>query len=99
MRGTTTSPAERWVGERFPRAREVFRPKKRHKVYADSEFAPEAVNYKSAQETEEQLRAKEEEGFVFPLTLAEARRRYGDKLRIAALGAIVKDSGEVRVVV
>ena len=60
-------------------AREVFRPKKRHKVYADSEFAPEEVNYKSAQETagkiEEQLRAEEEEGFVFPLTLAEARRR------------------------
>ena len=52
------------VGERFPRAREVFRPKKRHKVYADSEFAPEAVNYKSAQETagkiEEQLRTEEE---------------------------------------
>eukprot|EP00435_Cladocopium_sp_Y103_P007668 s5210_g2.t1 len=33
---------------------------------------------------------------VFPR--AEARRRYGEKLRIAALGAIPKDDGRVRVI-
>ncbi|CAJ1371217.1 unnamed protein product, partial [Effrenium voratum] len=43
-------------------------------VYADSEFAPEAVNYKSAQETagkiEEQLRAEEEDDEQVLVTVA-----------------------------
>ena len=30
-------------------------------------------------------------GFMFPLTESEARRRYGDRLRVASLGAIPKD--------
>ena len=70
-------------------------------MYAESEFVAEAKNYKSAKEVsdkiQQQLQAEEQEGFVYPLSLAEARKRFGSKLRIASLGAIDKESGDVRV--
>ena len=35
---------------------------------------------------------------MFPLSEKEARRRYGDRLRVASLGAIPKDDERVRVI-
>eukprot|EP00435_Cladocopium_sp_Y103_P049925 s2541_g15.t1 len=94
----------RWVGYKhvFPRVPLVFRPKVKERQYDDSEYNPENSNYGSAKEYTQQIETQfvEEEklGFMFPLSEAEARKRYGDKLRIAALGAIPKDDGRVRVI-
>ena len=35
---------------------------------------------------------------MFPLSEKEARRRYGDRMRVASLGAIPKEDGRVRVI-
>eukprot|EP00435_Cladocopium_sp_Y103_P028867 s3838_g7.t1 len=80
----------RWVGYKhvFPRVPLVFRPKVKERQYDDSEYNPENSNYGSAKEYTQQIETQ----------FAEARRRYGDKLRIAALGAIPKDDGRVRVI-
>ena len=37
-------------------------------------------------------------GFMFPLTEKEARRRFGDRMRVASLGAISKADERVRVI-
>ena len=94
----------RMVGYRhvFPRVPLVFRPKRKERKYDESEFKPENLNYASAREHSQQIEIQfqEEEklGFMFPLTEKEARRRYGDRLRIASLGAIPKDDEPVRVI-
>eukprot|EP00435_Cladocopium_sp_Y103_P065264 s836_g27.t1 len=86
----------------FPRVPLVFRPKLKERQYDESEYRPENDNYGSAkdhkQQIETQFAEEEKLGFMFPLTEAEARRRYGDRLRVAALGAIPKDDGRVRVI-
>eukprot|EP00435_Cladocopium_sp_Y103_P076247 s59_g84.t1 len=74
----------------------------KERQYDDSEYRPENDNYGSArdhkQQIETQFAEEEKMGFMFPLTEAAARRRYGDRLRVAALGAIPKDDGRVRVI-
>eukprot|EP00435_Cladocopium_sp_Y103_P048825 s2527_g14.t1 len=86
----------------FPRVPLVFRPKLKERQYDESEYRLENDNYGSAkdhkQQIETQFAEEEKLGFMFPLTEAEARRRYGDRLRVAALGAIPKDDGRVRVI-
>ena len=79
----------------FPRVPLVFRPKVKERKYDESEFRAENVNYESAKEHSQQIgvQFQEEEklGFMFPLSELEARRRFGDRMRIASLGAIPKD--------
>ena len=79
----------------------VFRPRVRQRKYDQSEFNPLADNYPSAEEAkhiiEQQFREEEKLGWMYPLSEAEARRRFGDKLRIASLAAIQKDETTVRV--
>ena len=89
-------------GHVFPRVPLVFRPKLKHRQYDDSEYRAENENYSSAKEHSQQIEVQfqEEErlGFMFPLSEGEAKRRYGDKLRVASLGAIPKDDERVRVI-
>jgi len=86
----------------FPRVPLVFRPKVKERKYDESEFRAENVNYESAKEHSQQIgvQFQEEEklGFMFPLSELEARRRFGDRMRIASLGAIPKDDERVRVI-
>ena len=62
----------------------------------------ENPNYESAkehtQQIEVQFQEEEKMGFMFPLSEAEARRRYGERMRVASLGAIPKDDERVRVI-
>ena len=89
-------------GHTFPRVPLVFRPKIKERRYDESEFQAENSNYGSAkehaQQIEVQFQEEEKMGFMFPLTESEARRRYGDRLRVASLGAIPKDDERVRVI-
>ena len=75
--------------------------RKKGRSYDESVFQPEASNYTSAVEAAEiiQRQFEEEErlGWMYPITAAEARKRFGDKLRIASLAAIPKDEKTVRV--
>ena len=64
----------------------IFCPKLKQRLY-DSDFKMEL-----------QFQEEESEGFMYPLSEAEARRRFGDKLHVASLGAIEKDDGSVRVI-
>ena len=89
-------------GYTFPRVPLVFRPKVKERQYDDSDFRAENSNYESAKEHSQQIEVQfqEEEklGFMFPLSEKEARRRYGDRMRVASLGAIPKEDGRVRVI-
>ena len=76
----------------------VFRQKKKAKRYDDSEFRPLAENYPSADEAKAIIsRQFAEEERLGCLSEKEAKRRFGDKLRIASLAAIPKDEHTVRV--
>ena len=81
----------------FPRVPMVYRPKQKQRVYDESEFQAVNGNYESAREVPEQLEQQfqEEErlGFMYPLSEAEARGRFGEKLRVASLGAIQRRMG------
>ena len=84
----------------FPRVPLVFRPKLKYRQYDDTELREDNVNYTSAQAHEDtlekQFQEEEAMGFMYPLSEAEARRRFGERLRIASLGAICKEDGTVR---
>ena len=84
----------------FPRVPLVFRPKKKFREYDDTTYQAMNSNYASAALVPDQLEAQfaEEEalGMMYPLSEREARRRFGDTLHVAALGAIAKDDGAVR---
>ena len=86
----------------FPRVPLVFRPKVKERKYDETEFRADNSNYESAKEHSQQIEVQfqEEErmGFMFPLSEGEARRRYGDRMRVASLGAIPKDDERVRVI-
>ena len=88
------------VNRPFPRVVAVFRPKGKWREYDESEFQAVNENYASAKAVPEQLEKQFEEeealGFMYPLSEKEARRRFGDTLRVASLGAIIKDDGSVR---
>ncbi|CAJ1350233.1 unnamed protein product, partial [Effrenium voratum] len=80
----------------------VFRPAEKQKRYDDSEFHWMANNYSSAVEAADQLTAqfeKEEvEGMMYPLSEGAAKARFGDRLLVAAQGAIPKPDGTVRAI-
>ena len=89
------------VEDKIPPAPLVFRKKKKDRKYDESTFTPEACNYPSADESRDIIQGQFEEeerlGWMYPLSEAEARRRFGSKLRIASLAAIPKDEKSVRV--
>ena len=88
------------VNRPFPRVVAVFRPKGKWREYDESEFQAINENYASAKAVPDQLEKQFEEeealGFMYPLSEKEARRRFGDTLRVASLGAIIKDDGSVK---
>ena len=89
------------VGEPIAPAPLVFRPRRKLRKYEDSEFNPMADNYSSAEESKEiilrQFQEEEKLGWMYPLSAAEAHRRFGVRLRVASLAAIPKDEQTVRV--
>lgn len=90
------------VGSPIDPAPLVFRQKRKPKKYDDSEFRPLAENYPSAPETKDiisrQFEEEERLGWMYPLSGKEAKRRFGERLRIASLAAIPKDEQTVRVI-
>ena len=89
------------VGDPIAPAPLVFRPRRKLRKYEESEFNPMADNYPSAEESKEiilrQFKEEEKLGWMYPLSEAEARRRFGSRLRVASLAAIPKDEHTVRV--
>ena len=89
------------AGTPFAPAPLVFRQKEKGKTYDDSEFIPFAQNYPSADEAAQIIQSQFEEeeklGWMYPLSEAEARRRFGDRLKVASLAATPKDESTVRV--
>ena len=85
--------------ERLPRTPAVFERKSRWTKHVGTyDFGREvAANYRSAdaqlRNIEETFAEQEAAGMMIRTTYAEARRRFGDRLRIAALGAVPQDDG------
>ncbi len=90
------------VGEPIPTAPLVFRPRAKPKKYDESSFQQFAQNYPSADESKEiisrQFAEEEALGWMYPLSEAEAQKRFGSRLRVASLAAIPKDESTVRVI-
>lgn len=88
---------------RLPRTRAVWERKKHwpNHVGADVAEADWVANYSSAAliagQVEDTFEEHEAQGMMLSLPLAEARKLYGDRLRVAALGA-VGPAGEERVI-
>ena len=81
----------------------MFNRKSKFKKYdKDEEFEPWRDNYKVAKENEgtllDQFKEEEKLGRVAFLKEAEAKARYGDKLKIAAIIALEKDDGTFRII-
>ena len=89
------------VGNPIEPAPLIFRNRRKTRKYDQSEFNPLAENYPSAEEAksiiEQQFMEEEKLGWMYPLSEAEAKRRFGNKLRVASLAAIPKDESTVRV--
>ena len=91
-------------GEKLPRTPAVFERKTRWRAY-DEVSSPvlDMDNYRSTVGLEDVLRAQfleeQELGMMYPCTLEEAKKRWpGDRLRIAAQGALEKGDASWRVV-
>ena len=84
----------------LPRTPQVFPPKVKHRRLDDTEFNPIAENYISGQLSSKELEAKfrEEEllGRMEPSKMTVLKAKFGDKLRVASMAAIVKPDGGVR---
>ena len=82
---------------------QVFRRRQKDQKYDDSVWEPIMSNYRDGPDVErallEAFEKEESEGRMFPLSIAEARKRYpGSALRIAAQAVIPKPDHEFRVV-
>ena len=89
------------IGIEMPRTPAVFSRKKKWRKYDESEAIFDMENYKSALEAgstlQKQFEEEEKLGMMFPTSLALAKAEYpGDRLRIAAQGAIKKSDGSFR---
>ena len=85
----------------LPRTPQVFPPKVKHRRLDETDFNPIAENYISGQmsskELEEKFREEELLGRMEPSKMSVLKAtKYGDKLRVAAMEAIVKPDGGVR---
>eukprot|EP00435_Cladocopium_sp_Y103_P029251 s3649_g7.t1 len=84
----------------LPRSPQVFPPKRKHRKLDGTEFNPIAENYVSAQisskELESKFREEEMMGRMEPSKLSVLKQKFGDKLRVASMAAILKPDGGVR---
>eukprot|EP00435_Cladocopium_sp_Y103_P007644 s5608_g2.t1 len=88
------------VDDPLPRSPQVFPPKRKHRKLDETDFNPIAENYSSAQvsskELEEKFREEELLGRMVPSKLSVLKDKYGDRLRVASMAAILKPDGGVR---
>jgi len=88
------------VDSALPRTPQVFHPKLKHRKLDGTEFNPIADNYSSGQmsakELEEKFREEEALGRMEPSKLSVLKAQHGDRLRVAAMAAIVKPDGGIR---
>ena len=84
----------------LPRAPQVFKKKTKFRKCDDTLFEPDMTNYASAEisadQVEEHFREDERLGRMVATTEAAARREYGDRVLIAAMGAVAKPNGDIR---
>jgi hypothetical protein len=88
-------------GLKMPRTPAVFQRKVKQRKYDETDLVLEMKNYPTAAQAAEDLQRQYEEeeqmGLMFPLSLKTAGMKYpGDRLRIAAQGAIPKPDGSFR---
>eukprot|EP00435_Cladocopium_sp_Y103_P046354 s1025_g13.t1 len=78
----------------------VFPKKLKHRRLDETEFNRLAENYPSAQlsshELEEKFREEEGMGRMRPSRLGVLKQEFGDRLRVAAMAAILKPDGSMR---
>ena len=94
------------VAERLPRTPAVFERKtkfrKYDEIYNEDNLPESRENYRSViglvDEIEKQFKEEEAEGLMIEVEDGEARREYGDKLVVAALGALQKSDTSFRVI-
>eukprot|EP00435_Cladocopium_sp_Y103_P069710 s303_g33.t2 len=90
------------VDEPLPRVPAVFEEKEKWKKYEAIPFPQNKENYLSARDharsIQLQFRQEELKGAMVELEEEEARRRYGGRLRVAALAALEKSDRSFRVV-
>ena len=87
----------------MPRTPAVFRRKRRWRKYEDSEFSSAVPNYRSAQNIVPIITAQFElevgMGMMEKTTIQDAQQRYpGDRLRLAAQGALEKSDSSWRII-
>ena len=87
--------------ERLPRTPAVFERKKRWRRYDEDDYVLELRrNYRSARESIESLRKvyndEIREGRVVRMPMTDARKKFGDRLRIAPQGAVGKKDSDKR---
>ena len=85
----------------LPRVPQLFRNRTRFRRLDDSPYNPLMANYESAEISAEQLeehfKADKMVGRMYPSTESSIIQEFGkDSLLIAAMGAIIKPSGEIR---
>ena len=91
------------VDMEMPRTPEVYEEKLKWTVDATDEVMRDilADNYESAEDNaediERQVLQEVEKGTIVRMMEHEARRRFGDRLAVAALGAVPKELGTKRV--
>ena len=91
------------VNEKLPRTPAVFERKRKWRDYSGEQEPSESVRYNyptaeaNADVIERQFLAEEKLGAMLQLPMAEAAEHYGDRLRIASLGAIRKGDDSFRV--
>ena len=88
--------------EELPRVPAVFMKKEKWRSYDESTFKADCGNYTSFEQASESVRDQflEEEklGMMQRIGLQEAKDLYGERLRIAAQGAIDKGDGSFRII-
>ena len=87
--------------EPAPHIPQVYEPKGKSRKLDESEEEWLRQNYESANQSSDQLenkfREEEQLNRMFPSTLPVLRERFGhDRVRVASLGAIMKDDGTAR---
>ena len=91
-------------GAKLPRVPAVFDKKLKWRQYKEEESEPdlERENYLSARDhasiVQKQFEAEAALGCMVEVPLEDAKRKFGDRLALASLGAISKKDGSVRVI-
>ena len=90
------------VQDDMPRVPEVFEAKEKWKKYEPVPWPCDKDNYSSASDNavivQKQFRAEEEKGAMIEIEEDAARRKYGARLRVAALAALEKSDNSFRIV-